>query len=95
MAFDEKDISVLKQMFDDQSRDLRDFTRQEIAASETRLSNRFDSKLDSVETRLTQKIEDTEARLISAMSESHEMLVEPRLIDHELRIAKLENIPVR
>ncbi len=82
MALDQNDLQILKQMFDDQSRDLRDFARQENAALENRLTKKIDA--------LDQKLTSTEARIIDGISESLDLAVHPRIEDHEARIMKLE-----
>ncbi len=77
---DKNDIEVLGQMFKDNNRDMRDFVRQEISASEKRI------KID-VEG-LVAKSED---RILGGVAEIVHDVIAPKLDDHEMRIQKLEN----
>lgn len=65
----------MDQVLTEQARDYRDFTHQEIKASENRLISRMD---------------DSESRILLAVAETHDAFVLPRLHNVEKRLLKLE-----
>ncbi len=72
-------MSHMDRTLSDQTRDYRDFTRQEIKASENRLTER-----------LVKRMDDSGSRILLAVAESHDYFVLPRLANVEKRLLKLE-----
>ncbi len=72
-------IEILKQAFSDFGRDMRDFVRQEIGASEVRI------KKD-----VTEKMSELKTEIIEGVTDVFNNGIHPQLDNHERRLLKLE-----
>ena len=73
----------LTQALSEQTQDLRDFTRQEIKASENRVTEKITKRMD-------EGFDGQRQLILDAVAESMDYFVHPKINDHERRILKLE-----